>query len=241
MLLLLQDQKLKRQLLNQLMIDFTTYENWSPSTKLYYGLYECKVKLKTQPNKFNFNNINSFIMTSNEEMVYRKRVETQYNYNSADINVKWNSTPTIYTSHRGLLDFICNTYAVSEICTPASKSHMDALHSLDISSEIRETLYYRKYKYKFEGWQTYRNANYGNVEALQDAVKWLYNYYGNDSNTRMSPDKYIYIGKVRYSYMGQVPRIYTNDQSGLMLFKLSFNNIVDKIKVTEAVILDEII
>lgn len=224
------------------MIDFTKYASWKPSTKLYYGQYECKVKLEKQPNKFNFNNINSFIMTSNEEMVYRKRVETEYNYQQQDVSVKWYSTPTIYTSHRGLLDFICKTYKVQELYTPASKSHAETLHNLDISSEIRTSLYYNSYKYKFEAWQTYRNPNYGNVDALLDAVKWLYDYYEDDLDTRMNPKYYRYDPSMaRYSYMGSVPRIYTNDQTGLMLFKLSYSNIVDSIRVTEAIILDDII
>lgn len=225
------------------MQDLTQHPKWSQSTKLYYGKYECAVTIGPYT-QYNAVNLHHYIIPNRkagDDISHRTRRELKFNYAGANVvdDVKFHYKLTVYTSHRGFVDWIVyhSGYPIENIVSPANAAHAKIMHSLDEKSEFRKRLYHGKYKFRVNATRPWRSNT--TDEEMATAYKWAMEQFDIPDNkiTRRAGGYY------NYRYTGRristIPYIYTNDEASIMLFKMAFSNTLS-IKVTRAITLDNI-
>ena len=223
------------------MQDLTQHPKWSQSNKLYYGKYECAVTIGpyTQYNGVNLYHYITPNRTASDDISHRTRRELKFNYAGTSVDdVKFHYKLTVYTSHRGFVDWIVyhSGYPIESIVSPANADHAKIMHSLDEKSEFRKQLYHGKYKFRVNATRPWRSNTTG--EDMITAYKWAIEQFDTPDNkiTRRAGG---YYNRYTYNSMTSIPYIYTNDEASIMLFKMAFSNTLS-IKITRAITLDSL-
>lgn len=225
------------------MQDLTQHPKWLQSNKLYYGKYECAVTIGpyTQYNAVNLYHYITPNRTASDDISHRTRRELKFGYplQADDTNVRFHYQLTVYTSHRGFVDWMVyqSGYPIQSVISPASPDHAKIIQNLDEKTEFRKQLYHGKYKFRVNATRPWRSET--TDEEMIAAYEWAMAQFN-------TPDHKILRragGYYNYRYTGRrmttIPYIYTNDEASIMLFKMAFYNTLN-IKVTKAITLDSL-
>lgn len=199
----------------------TDHEFWKPTTKFYYKRYHTCIHLGPF-----------------SKSVCRPRIPREYSgeyrlVNRWDPDVKNHSK--VYTSNQDLIDFILNdsflALHVKSISGPANQEHLDALKDADVNVVFRDNLWYSQYRLK-----VLINPRRGATDVnSEDFWKTIYDTFSKDSRIshRSIIDYNVHVNRVfatgslwntswhhGYGYTS-MPAIYTNNESSIMLLKLS--------------------
>ena len=202
----------------------TSHSKWTPSLKHYYGAYHSSVRMT------NFSWHESAKLPAEWDNEYRLRRSSGP---IADGN--WTRDATLYTNNLDLIEFMINDpyYAmhIDYIATPMDTVHRDILSSGSGSVIFREKLYYNKFHFKISDnlrWNVHPAADSVNavVQYIEDNFK---DYKLSYPNGRFYYQRQYYYSSVvtappanNAPLKPKIPCVYTNDEAGIMLLKLSY-------------------
>jgi hypothetical protein len=226
------------------MIDqLKDHPNWKMSLKYYYRKYAYRIRLGTFNRHFNL----LAELDNYREIDYRQRWDWAYEYAPENKRTHW---VCFYTSDERLVGYLLDNYGsyISEINSPIDEKHGDLLGSLDENTIFRKKPYYNKYSLKMESWRTWRSS--ASDDDVRNAYVFVYDNFSDTAHSRMLPKGYMHhphtLSRVnsygQATWMANVgrfvelPTIFTNNESALMLYKLQFGNLL-RVKITRVVTL----
>tara|TARA_B100000989_G_scaffold298380_1_gene287408 strand:- start:1312 stop:1935 length:624 start_codon:yes stop_codon:yes gene_type:complete len=187
-----------------------------PTLKLFYGLYDTCIKLKSIPLGYEFS-YNRFSKDAHfpgwRGVKHIKRANSTYDC-------------LVYTSSKHIIDDILkNDFLQSKIVSiqqPISAKHKDLLKKKDRKIILREALWFGKYKHRVQcshNWDRPITKD----ESLE-IVQWVYNNF-KKAESRIVNTMGSYLGYHRKGdRLAPIPTIFTTNEETIMLFKLTFND-----------------
>ena len=208
------------------MQNLTQLPNWSPSNKLYYGKFHSQITVG--PTAYEAVDVSKF-----DNISYR-RIQ---NYIFSDALLAYEVFTTVYTSNADLIQHLLDNYQLVSILTPANDNHQQLIENVHTHTVLRETLYYRKYQFRVVVWCNHR----AQVSALDFAeinsrVKEVFCGDSRLLGTRWGDTYSTYI---MYEIQ-HIPTIFTNDEAGIMMLKLSYGDKF-RFQITKAYVLNDLI
>ena len=187
-----------------------------PTLKLFYGLYDTCIKLKSIPLGYEFS-YNRFSKDAHfpgwRGVKHIKRANSTYDC-------------LVYTSSKHIIDDILkNDFLQSKIVSiqqPISAKHKDLLKKKDRKIILREALWFGKYKHRVQcshNWDRPITKD----ESLE-TVQWVYNNF-KKAESRIVNTMGSYLGYHRKGdRLAPSPTVFTTNEETIMLFKLTFND-----------------
>lgn len=186
------------------------HKNWEYSTKLWYGEYHTCIEIGP------FSRYPTTSLVPVGIISARHRERSRYTTRGVVVS--------IYTSDTRFAEEIIyfNQNRIRSVKTPFNQSHLDILNDTSIKVEIRDKLYYSKYKFKVH---TLKNYSYGfNRESWNEKCRsvntWIQNTFSDSRTQAQTNWTYNYFGMEYVDVM----YIYTNDEPSLMLYKMAYGD-----------------
>jgi hypothetical protein len=189
------------------------HKNWSPTTKLYYGKYHTAFKIGPFPYHspaYIPKHLSGF------------RIVNHY-------NAAYKITNTIYTDNQEVIDYILtDSYLrmhIQSVIGVVNQDHYDYLRDKDRHIILRDKIWYGKYKHKMSVWKTYKHINTTTDDA-ERALEFIHETF-SDKESRMNG--YFgaqFVNVTPYSQANSwitMPTVFTNNEAGIFLFKMGFN------------------
>ena len=189
---------------------------WKPAKGLWFRKYVYKIELLPNSEQ-----------SVSVEKPHRQKQQYKFNPETQEYDV-YN---TIYTEDTDFLVLLLNNFDYSAVYTPINEEHERLLKtSKDNKIIIRDSLYYKKYRYRVEVIENWRNRVANQESLLRECYEFIKKTFDKES----SKYKHSY-GFYRYS----LPFIYTNDLHSVMLLKLAYNESL-RIMVSEVTTYDDL-
>lgn len=186
------------------------HNKWQYSTQLWYGEYHNCIEI----GPFARYPTMSLVPVGINAAKHRERSR----YTSRGVVV------SVYTSDNQFAEEVIyfNQNRIRAVKTPLNQSHLDALLDGSIKIEMRDKLYYNKYKFKVH---TLKNYSYGFNrdiwnEKCRSVNDWIGDTFTDTRTNAQSSWTYQYFGM---EYV-DVRHIYTNDEMSLMLYKMAYGD-----------------
>lgn len=176
---------------------------WKPTPGLWFRKYVYKIEIGPYPSNHQYVSV---------EKPDRQKVSYRHDPETNDY-VIYNS---IYTSNIDTLLAFVNNTDYRAIYTPHNEEHETMLRdNKDNKIVIRDSLYYKKYRYKIEVSRNWREWNRSDTDNLmKDCAAWCVDAFDNkDTMLRQTS-----------GYYSDIPFIYTNDIKPVMLLKLAYSD-----------------
>lgn len=203
------------------------HPQWKPSSQLFYSKYHTAIKL------------GYFSANSKPELPSRyEDYRTVRRF--LPIDNQYQIVTTVYTSDQNIIDYILQdrfySRKVLSILGPINQEHIDQMSSKDWKVVVRDTLWYKKYKYKVNSWSNWRNQP--NDDQYDDIIKFCYtqfedsrvvnNYGGGYLHSQSFYTSNLYPSSLRRPrpYSHSIPMVYTNNQEQIFLFKIAYSDIL---------------
>lgn len=236
--------------------DLQERDDWTMSTKLFYGKFLYRIRLGSFPRRVDL--LGKLGMHDEE---FRQRwdwdpVSWRYNRWNYDEHVGRYKTPatdpkfnvSYYTSSEIIVNHLLNEYEsyITETSGPVSNEHLSTLENLDAHTIFRKQYYYNKYPYRLESWRTWRDDC--SDDTLMEAYEYIIENFNNTEHSRITMKSFLinqsnhqfpshwFGGPRAISRYSVLPTVYTTDESALMMFKLMFTGKFN-IKLTRVVTL----
>lgn len=211
---------------------YTSISGYVPSDKLYYGTYKFSVKVDCS-NKLPLGNYYKF----DPEVDFRVKND-------------WRRPEfLVYTSDTNLVDWLIENYPIHKISCPKNEEHYNILKDIkdDVDVIFRERAFYNKYHFKLDCWTPYNwRRQQMSSEMTPERYEQILTFMHNMEDSKITHDIY----SRRHEYMinnptmggfwgirpSQFPKVYTNDEQSLMMFKLMFSNDI-RIKISKVITL----
>lgn len=196
------------------MKNFQSHKTWKPSTNLYYGKYHSKVAVDIS----GYNKVN---------IDTRRFPRTEWRMND-----HLHKT-SVYSSNDELINYLLDSYVVSEITTPIGEQHLNKMQTAKYDLIIQEALYYNKFRFKLIVWSSAFNRSNYIINVNDEARSWLLDYHLNEDNESR-------LLRNRYSHFFGFPTLFLNNEADLMIFKLLYGSSHLCIEITEVVTFKEL-
>lgn len=176
---------------------------WKPTPGLWFRKYIYKIEVGPYP--------------SYQQMITVEKPDRQkcsYKYDkAADEYFIYNS---IYTSNVDTLLAFVNNTDYTAVYTPHNEEHAEMLReNKDNKIVIRDSLFYKKYRYKVEVSRNWREWNrQDNDKVMKECAAWCVDAFDNEDTML----------RRTFGYYSDVPFIYTNDIKPVMLLKLAYSD-----------------
>lgn len=213
--------------------------SYAVSDKIYFGQYTFSITVDTeqcQP----ISNYTKFI-----DPLVECRLKNDWR----------NYRVIVYTSDISFVDWIVENYPILKLSCPLNQNHLDILTNVGLEDNqiFRKQPFYGKYYFKLDAWVPWTKRD----ELDASRVREIQSFMHDMKDTKMTHDaqsRYtmsypshnhamtiqngsLYtIPSTRWSYYPSFPKIYTNDESSLMLFKLMFSDCLT-IKISKVITL----
>lgn len=189
------------------------HPNWSPATKLYYGKYHTAIKIGPFPYHspaYIPKHLSGF------------RIVNHYVYGSKVTN-------TVYTNNHEVIDYILSDVYlrmhVQSVVGLMNQDHYNYLRDKDRQIILREKLWYGQYKHKMSVYKTYKHVDTSTDDA-ERALEFIgETFSGKESrmNGHFGAQYYnVTINSPASSWI-TMPTVFTNNEAGMFLFKMGFN------------------
>lgn len=204
---------------------YTSHEKYTPSDKIYFGKYIFRVEFDRQENQ-PYYNYEKFI---DPDVDYRKKTD-------------WRSTvTTIYTSDTNFLNWLLKEFQIVKLSSPQDSHHKEILSSVvdDINLVFRKQPYYGKYYFKLDCWVPWTNRNNIDYGRADEITHFMFDLKESKITHDIMSRRWYYGASAPnsvFNYYPSFPKVYTNDEPSLMLFKLMFSNDLT-IKISKVVTL----
>jgi hypothetical protein len=199
---------------------YTSHPKFKLSDKYYFGEYFYSVMIdqykKSQP-------IENFLLYKDVE--YRTRSDHRH------------PCLTVYTSDLDFLDWIIENYKIVKICGPVNDNHLNIMINVseDHNLVYRKRPYYGEYYFKLDTWIPWMNRNTIDENRINEIMEFISNLKDSKICHDISSRNW-YLGQhassvgwfggrnLNWNAYPAFPKVYTNDEASLMLFKLMFSN-----------------
>lgn len=187
-----------------------------PTLKLFYGLYDTCIKLKSIPLGYEF----SYNKFSKDAHFPGWRGVKHINRSKSTYDC------LVYTSSKYIInDILKNDFLQSKIVSiqrPISQKHKELLKKKDRKIILREALWFGKYKHRVQCSHNWDRPI--SKEESHEIVRWVYSNF-KKSESRIVNTMGAYLGYHRKSQrLAPIPTIFATNEETIMLFKLTFND-----------------
>jgi len=190
------------------------HNNWKPTTKLYYGKYHTAFKVGPFPY-----HSPAYIPKHLDGV----RIVSHHVHGSKITN-------TIYTNNQEVIDYILSDaylrMHIQSVVGVINQEHYEYLRDKDRQLILRENLWYSKYKHKMSVWKTYKHVN-TTTEDAERALDFIYETFDDKESRTNGHFGAQYYNVTPYANMANswitMPTIFTNNEAGIFLFKMAFN------------------
>lgn len=186
------------------------HDKWEYSTKLWYDEYHTCVEIGPFARYPNTSLVPAGIICA------RHRERSRFTTRGIIVSIYTSDT----TFAEEIINF--NRNRIRAVKTPINQAHLDALKDASMKVEIRDSLFYGRYKFKVH---TLKNYSYGfdrdlwNTRCIE-VNEWIKDNFKDSRTQRQSNWTYAYFG-MKYV---DVTHIYTNDEPSLMLYKMAYGD-----------------
>ena len=217
-----------------------SHPNWQPTTKLYYGKYHTKIKIKQEIDYFSRRSeLLDIPVKFDKKYKIAHRFDWNTYFDSKDdtnnnTDRKYINMASVYTSDNDLVNYLINKYDnVVEIQSPSNQKHLECISDTNRTFIYRPHLWYKKYAHKTEI-RLIREMRYSlDQESIDSATHQIYSLF--DPATSHWPAKHASYYNLFRSRWNSVA-VYTNDEPAIMLLKMVTGDVFDvaiKTAITE--------